>query len=280
VISQVSWADFLSSVVAPFVAIIATLVGLVVALSQLTAGARLRKQAEYWKQEYLDAELAQDKRVYQSMHRLAVGKIVARSGVPLRRIAVVACVLIPAVFLLASWTQYLIFHPGIDGWIVFALGAVAGVIGFFIAIGEYSVLNFARRDVLVSFLDGNRIISDFSVWPDRRRTFQVLGRRGVLEVLLVSISACAVVVATTASVVALSNKDAAVPEWVNPITHLAYPSVFYLLSAFAGSSNFKRSDVWTHPRPLTAAAEVATDKSPKRADKEVLVSEKSDRTTA
>jgi hypothetical protein len=66
VISQVSWADFLSSVVAPFVAIIATLVGLVVALSQLTAGARLRKQAEYWKQEYLDAELAQDKRVYQS----------------------------------------------------------------------------------------------------------------------------------------------------------------------------------------------------------------------
>jgi hypothetical protein len=50
---------------------------------------------------------------------------------------------------------------------VFALGALAGVIGFFIAIGEYSVLNFARRDVLVSFLDGNRIISDFSVLSRR-----------------------------------------------------------------------------------------------------------------
>lgn len=177
-----SLADFLSSVVAPSVAIIATLVGLIVALSQLTAGARLRKQAEYWKQEYLDADLSQDKQVYQSMHRLAVGKIVARNGVPLRRIIVAACALIPAVFLLAGGTQRLVFQPGLDGWILFAIGVLGGLIGFFIALGEYSVLNFARRDVLVSFLDGNRTISDFSVWPDRRRAFRVLGQRGVAEV--------------------------------------------------------------------------------------------------
>jgi hypothetical protein len=269
VISQVSLADFLSSVVAPSVAIIATLVGLVVALSQLTAGARLSKQAEYWKQEYLEADLSQDKQVYQSMHRLAVGKIVARNGVPLRRIIVAACALIPAVFLLAGGTQRLVFQPGLDGWILFAIGVLGGLIGFFIALGEYSVLNFARRDVLVSFLDGNRIISDFSVWPDRRRAFRVLGRRGVVEVLIVSISACAVVVAATVSVVALSTEDAAVPDWVTPITYLAYPSVIYLLFAIAGSSNLKRTEVWIHPRPLTAAAGVATDRSSMRADKEV-----------
>ena len=264
-----SLADFLSSVVAPSVAIIATLVGLVVALSQLTAGARLRKQAEYWKQEYLDADLSQDQQVYLSMHRLAVGIIVARKGVPLRRIIVAACALIPAVFLLAGGTQRLVFQPGLDSLILFAIGVLGGLFGFFIAIGEYSVLNFARRDVLVSFLDGNRIISDFSVWPGRRRAFRVLGRRGVVEVLIVSISACAVVVAATVSVIALSTEVAAVPDWVTTITYLAYPSVIYLLFAIAGSSNFKRTEVWIHPRPLTAAAGVATARSPMRADKEV-----------
>ena len=104
--------------------------------------------------------------------------------------------------------------------------------------------------------------SDYDVWPDRRRAFAVLGRRGVLEVLVVSISACAVVVATTASVVALYNKEAVVPAWVDHIANLAYPSVLYLLFAFAGSSNFKRSEKLVHPRELTEAAEAAAEQSP------------------
>lgn len=264
VISQVPWAALLSTVVAPSVAILATIVGLVVALSQLTAGARLRKQADYWKQEYLDADLAQDKRIYQSLHRLAVGKMVARNGVPFRRIAVAAALLVPAVFFLAIATQHLVLNPGTGGWIVFAIGASGGFVGFFIAIGEYAVLNFARRDVLVSFLDGNRIVSDFSVWPDKTRAFGVLGRRGVVELLIVSGSACAVVVAATVQVIAVMNDGAAVPDWVTPFDYLAYPSVLYLLFAVAGSSNFKRSEVWMHPRPITAAAGVVVETSPKK----------------
>lgn len=257
VISQMPWAELLSSVVAPFVAVIATLVGLVVALSQFTAAARLRKQAEFWKQEYLDADLAHDKRVYQSMHRLAVGKIIARNGVPLRRIAFAACLLIPGALLPVTSTQHLVFHPGTEGLVLFALGVLAGVVMIFIAIGEYSVLNYARRGVLDSFLDGDRIISNYDVWPDRRRAFEVLGLRGVLEVFIVSVSACAVVVATTASVAALLNKDAVVPDWVEYVANLAYPSVLYLLFAFAASSNFKRSEILVHPRRLTETAEIA-----------------------
>lgn len=232
------------------------------ALSQLTAGARLRKEAEYWKQEYIKADLAHDRQIYQSMHRLAVGKIAARSGVPLRRISVAACALIPAVLLLTGATQYLVFHQEAGAWILFSVGTFGGITGFFIVIGEYSVLNFARRDVLVSFLDGKQLLSDFNVWPDRRRAFQVLGGRGVLEVLLVSISACAVVVAVTVSLATLSNEGASIPSWVTPVSYLAYPSVIYLIFAIAGASNFKRSDVWLHPRPLTAAAGVASQEPP------------------
>lgn len=273
------WADFLSSIVTPFVATVATLAGLVVAVSQLTAGARLRKQADYWKQEYLDAELAQDKGVYQSMHRLAVGKIVARSGLPLRRLTVAVCILVVAVFLLAWGTQNLVAHQGFDGWIVFAISAGGGLIGFFISVGEYSVLNFARRNVLVSFLDGNRLIADFNVWPDRQRAFRVLGRRGALEVLIVAISACAVVVVATVQVSALLKGEAAIPEWVSPAAYLAYPSIIYLLFAFAGSSNFKRSEVWIHPRPLTATAGIAAVQSHKEDNEEGPTSDSTDRLT-
>ncbi|MDQ0736837.1 hypothetical protein [Arthrobacter agilis] len=255
-ISDIPWGEFLSDLVAPSVAVLAALVGLVVTLSQLTAGGRLRKEADFWKQEAVDAELAQDKAVYQSLHRLAVGKLVARNGVPLRRITMVLGALVPGQLLLITGSQQLVLHPGLASSVLLALGAVAGVAGMFIALGEYSVLNFARRDVLLSFLDGRKMVADFDVWPDRTRAVAVLGRRGVVEVLLVSVSTSAVVLVVTASLVELLNEAAVIPPWLDTLGMLAYISIVYLLFAIAGSESFKRSEAWIHPRPLTAAANV------------------------
>lgn len=259
VIQDISLGDILNNIIVPIVAVLATVVGLVVTLGQLTAGGRLRKEAEFWKQEFADAELAQDKAVYQSLHRLALGKLVARNGVPLRRITMVLGALVPGQFLLIFGSQQLVLHPGVAANVLFAIGAVGGVAGTFIALGEYSVLNFARRAVLLSYLDGRKMVADFDVMPDRKRMFEVLGRRGVVEVLLVSASTSAVMVVVTAYFAGLLNEATALPPWVNVLATTGYISIAYFLFAIAGSENFKRSEPWTHPRPLTAIAKVPTN---------------------
>ncbi|MEB7448775.1 hypothetical protein [Arthrobacter koreensis] len=255
-IQEIPFGNILSNVVTPTVTVLATIVGLIATLGQLTAGKRLRKEAEYWKQEFVDAELAHDKAVYQSLYRRAMGKLIARSAVPLRRIVMVLGALVPGLFLLIFGSQQLVLHPGIVANVLFVLGAVFGVTGIFIALGEYSVLNFTRRRVLLSYLDGHDMFADFDVMPDRRRTLEVLGRRGALEVLIVSVATSAVVVSITMFLSDLLNEAAGLPAWVNVLASTSYISIGYFLFAIAGSENFRRSEPWIHPRPLTAAAQV------------------------
>lgn len=252
--------DLLNTVVTPSVAIVATFVGILVALSQLTAGVRLRKQAEHWKVEFNDAALEHDKAVFQSLHRRALAKLVAKDAIPLRRLAVTAGSFVPSIWLPAFASSRLITDPSLVTNVLFAIFVLLGIIGQFIGLGHYSVLNRARRSVYDAFLDGRNLESAFDAMPDRKEALDILGWRGALEVLMTSVSISALVVYISASITQTVHAADVAPGWLGSVASLGVIAIFYLLYAIASSQDFRRSDKWVHPKRLSASARVSVEK--------------------
>lgn len=90
--------NLLTELFVPLVGAIGTLLGIIIALDQITAGSRLRRQAIFWRdmaaQEHA---LSRDVDVSHSLQREALGKLVALSALPANWLIVPALLVISAV---------------------------------------------------------------------------------------------------------------------------------------------------------------------------------------
>lgn len=73
-----SWLDWLPVAVAT----VASLVGVLVAIGQLTSASRLRRRATFWREQLQGTDVPQDYAVAQSFHREATARLVALQAYP------------------------------------------------------------------------------------------------------------------------------------------------------------------------------------------------------
>lgn len=78
--------DLLLNLLTAFLAAAASVLGIVVAVSQLTSASRLRRQATFWGEQSRSADSTYDRSVAQSLHRDATARIIALDAYPGKKI--------------------------------------------------------------------------------------------------------------------------------------------------------------------------------------------------
>ncbi|KRF06357.1 hypothetical protein ASH00_08950 [Arthrobacter sp. Soil782] len=169
---------WLTDLLTPPLAILSALVGLLLAVDQLTAAARLKRESSFWREEMLASDLRHDREVMESLHRTATARLIAIKVVPARRLLVPAYFFIAGIVLTFSFAHVVgsiapqpitlesISAAGLD-----VISSIfIPVLVFMGMIGIASVF-IRRRHLIRSYLDGEiiadrppRFTEDGGVW--------------------------------------------------------------------------------------------------------------------
>ncbi|MHA7293550.1 hypothetical protein [Arthrobacter sp. HLT1-21] len=154
------FTDFLT----PMLAILSAMGGLLLALNQLTAATRLKRESSFWREEMQASEFCQDRAVMESLHRTATARLIAIKVIPARRLLAPAYFFIAGIALTFSFahvvgeilpqpiTMKSISAAGLD-----VLPAIfIPLLVFMGTIGVASVF-IRRRRLIRSYLDGEVI---------------------------------------------------------------------------------------------------------------------------
>lgn len=246
----------------PLLAAAASAAGILVALDQITAIARLRRQILFWSGLRTSKPLPSDAAAIQSLERAATAKIIAFQALPARRL------LFPAFAFLAgistalqigytagripasdfSWEKFqdVALEQGLEPvfLILIPLMLSMGIHGWVNVLVERSRLSKA-------YLDGKGLkLEEFSTAGGRWPSSEVLGWRGYLQVFVCSVgAACLAVLFGAATGMREINAPLPWPSWMSILLMVG------VVALMAGFFIYLKVDSeiktpWIHPRPL------------------------------
>ena len=165
--------NVLTEVIAPSVAVAASIGGLLVALEQLTVGARLRRQATYWRQEAEAAYSTYGRSVARQQHREAVSRLLGMQLVPGYQMFRRALMLLFALFVSSSLAFNVVTTPEMPLESV----AMTPVVLFFTMYSALGISNavYERRRIVQSYRVGQSVQTRNTAALEGRQTFTAVG---------------------------------------------------------------------------------------------------------
>lgn len=248
------WLDWVPATLAAA----ASLVAVVIAVAQLSAGSRLRKRASFWSEQLQASDLEHDRTVVQSLHRETLARLVGLSAYPGRMLILPALVVLMGTFgiggvgfvagtLAPSVTLDALQAQGLDPWITLGV-MLAWAVGIY---GAASVI-VRRRKIAHHYLEGqdlSRTKADLTILKDN-----ILTTLGILSFSV----GTSLLVGLAGFVSGIPKGDLAVLEpvavWIFILVFVA--PTLTLLGSRAVGSLFKQDALeWEHPRALSDATD-------------------------
>lgn len=246
----------------PLLASAASAAGILVALDQITAVARLRRQISFWSGLRTSKLLPSDEATIESLERAATAKIIAFQALPARRLlfpsfAFLIGVIsawqagytagqIPAAEL--SWAKFqeIAFEQGLEPTFLI-------LVPFIQSMGMFGWINvFVERGrIRNAYLDGKHLkLEEFSVGGGRWPAEAVLDWRGYLQAFVCCVGA-ACVAAFLGAAAGMRQVNAPLP-WPTWMVMLLMGGTFALMAGlfvYLKVVHDTRTP-WIHPRPL------------------------------
>lgn len=247
------------------VATVASIIGVFVAIDQLTSGSRLRRQASFWAEQIGAADLVQDRAVAQSLYRETTSRLIALQAYPGRR--------------LSGWVTLAFFSIYSVGATAFLTGTMAtddftyrklreqGVDPLFLLISWstlqlalYKVANvFVQRRLMARhYLEGGSLTTKAQFNENELDTTEGIKQSAwdIFRVMMGTAGACLLIAATSfaAGLPRADSPDATtLPEWLFFVVMAGLLLFFLGLFPVMDMFNQERSG-WEHPRkPLPVA---------------------------
>lgn len=246
----------------PMLAAAASAVGILVALDQITAVARLRRQILFWNGLRVNKPLPSDAEAFQSLERSATAKIIAFQALPAWRL------ILPAFAVLAgittAWQSGYVFGriPSAEVFwdkfreVAFGQGLDTPfliMVPVIFSMGVFGWINVlvARSRLSKAYLDGENLdLEEVSIGSDNWPALRVLGGRGSLQVLICSVGfAC--LAAQFGAVTGMRDVNAPLP-WPTWMGFLLMGGVFASTAGLPVYAKvaYETKTPWKHPRPL------------------------------
>lgn len=253
--------NLLTELAVPLVTVIASLLGILVALDQITAGSRLRRQAAFWREMAQNPALPHDAAVFHSLERETSARAIALQAQPARKLLLSALVVTTSVVLAYSFGFTIGQIPAAEPtwaevrekageqgtdivlWLLLPVFIAVGIIGFLNVI-------LLRSQIERAYLDG-RSVEVIRIHRDDRLPIDALGWPGFLQLLALSVGLACMSAAVGGTEGARSQAPTTPPVlWI-----LLFLLVGSVLLMWAGLLLFSRvrdatAREWKHPRPL------------------------------
>ncbi|MEX5261605.1 hypothetical protein [Kocuria sp. CPCC 205263] len=244
----------LIDLIAPLLAAAASVAGIPMALSQLALGARLRRQAAYWREEAESHSPTFDRSVAQSLQRETTAKLLALHAVPGRQLLLAALVIFLSLGWAATTASYLGAIPT-DAPIREALtaenrGVTAAGLGMLVLV-FYGIMRWSnsiheRRRIAQAYLDGQPLVAKSVDGFTGRQTVHEIGWQGVAVLLSLGVGLWCLSVFIGFAQGFSTRGVTEGPPW---FSWLLSSGVFCLICcAVLGPSCFARA-AWEHPHP-------------------------------
>lgn len=251
----------LTELAVPLVAVIASLLGILVALDQITAGSRLRRQAAFWREMAQNPALPHDAAVFHSLERETIARVIALQAQPARILLLSALVVTTAVVLAysfgftigqippaeTSWAEVRekVGEQGADVffWLLLPIFIVVGIIGFLNVI-------LLRSQIERAYLDG-RSVEVIRIHRDDRLPIDALGWTGFFQLVALSVGLACMSAAVGGTEGARSQAPTTPPAlWI--LLFLLAGSVLIMWAGLLLVSRVRHATAreWQHPRPL------------------------------
>ncbi|QSZ47915.1 hypothetical protein [Arthrobacter sp. D5-1] len=254
------WLTDIVGYIVPVVTIVGSLLGILIALDQITAASRLRRRAVFWREMASQSNaLPRDVAVFQSLQREATARVIALQLLPARRIIWPAITLVFAISASAmlgfmvgqippnelTWDkawQKPTDETGIPFYLV-----MPSVIG--LSIVSFINMSLSRGRIIKDHLNGKNLRTVFI--DDAYRTpVDSLGWAGFLQVSIFSLGLAAVPAGIGGIAAAGIQTPLSPPLWA-VLFAIAGPPILLLTSASLISKARGMSELeWQHPRPL------------------------------
>ncbi|MFJ5958270.1 hypothetical protein ACIQC5_20210 [Paenarthrobacter sp. NPDC092416] len=250
--------NLLTELIVPIVSVIGTLMAILIAVDQITAGSRLRRQAIFWRdmaaQEHA---LSRDSDVSHSLQREALGKLVALSALPAKWLLVPALLILSSVAAAVTlgirigeippaeltWTKLLEKEEQDPGTLLLIiLPSIA-------SLGTAAFLNplLLRKKVARAYLDGDPLELD-SINADRSLKDN-LGGFSLIQIFAFGFGLTGMA-AAIGSFAGAGPNPAHISEWVVLVLFLgAILASTSGLALYAKVQDYAKEE-WNHPRPL------------------------------
>lgn len=184
--------DWINNFVVPLLGVALSILGGLVALDQITAGPRLRRQSSFWRELRESAASRSDSAVYLSLEREANSKALALQALPAWRLSFPAFAIIAGTA--AAWESGRMIggiEPGRISWgrvrevssesgLELPMLLIVPIITFFGIIGWLNIL-IERAQIKGDYLDGKPLSREnVSPYGDHWQAASELGTRGVI----------------------------------------------------------------------------------------------------
>jgi hypothetical protein len=258
--------NWVNEVLIPLLAATASALGILVALDQVTAMPRLRRQSTFWRELRQSSLLARDAEVYQSLEREANARVIAFQVLPARKLLFPAFMIALGIYTawLGGYSAGSVPPDGFSWERVQETAAESGLespflvviptITLFGLVGWINVL-VERNRIANAYLEG-QIIDRWDVraqgdhWPATK----VMGGRGTFALLLFGLGALCLSAGFGASA-GLRDQHAppSIPLWA---ALLLFGGVPFFMAGLLVYSRVATAitEAWVHPRPLTQHA--------------------------
>lgn len=254
--------NWLTDLIVPLVAVIGSLFGILVALDQITAAARLRRQATFWREMASKPTVQHDAEVLHSLEREATARVIALHALPSIRFLIPVLTTVVAgatAFVIGfivgqipsaelSWDKA-VEKTSEQGLHVLVLPLMAVTVGYGTMLFVNVILH--RSQIAKTYLDANKVTKTKNRRDDRT-PIDALGWKGVLELLAFALGATCI--ATAAGVAAgFRTQTAATPldPWFLILVAAGVPLLFVGLDLFV-RVQYAATREWRHPRQLPA----------------------------
>lgn len=262
--------DFLT-VVAPVIASLSAIVGLLVGVEQITTGARLRRESTFWRESQQSATRKHDHGVLESLHRTATARIIAIKMIPARLLLLNTIIIvngIAIIFLAAHSAGEILPNPitfdalwatqEIDPVLpamvpVVVFGGLVGAASFFVR----------RRRVIRLYLDGEDVSGLPMQFTDSGRmdVGLHLGARQWAAVGSLSIGLCGLAAFSGFAAGAGTENLGSVQPWIAIWFFVSMAFMVFGFSAISFIYGLER-EAPVHPRILKPNARVSASDLP------------------
>jgi hypothetical protein len=260
---HVNWVN---EVVIPLLAATASMLGILVALDQVTAMPRLRRQSTFWRELRQSSLLARDAEVYQSLEREANARVIAFQALPARKLLFPAFTIALGIYTAwqvgysagsippdgFSWNrvQEKAAESGLDVPLVVVIPSITlfGLVGWINVLVE-------RNRITNAYLEGQTIDRwNVRAQGDHWPATKVMGVRGTFALFLFGLGALCLSAGFGASA-GLRDQQAPppIPPWAALLLFGGVPLFMAGLLVYSRVAA-AITEAWVHPRPLTQHA--------------------------
>ncbi|MBB6406184.1 hypothetical protein [Arthrobacter sp. AZCC_0090] len=256
--------DQIAQIIGPLIGFAVSLVGFIVAVDQVTASARLRRQVNFWHEQSKSPSFLSDAAVGRSLERDAAARLLALQAVPGWKL--LFPVSIPTAMIWATWQagtfvgtiprneltfDRLIDAANIDdGGLIFLLPGVPMMV---LALLAFMTVFVERARVRDAYLEGKPLTpSTVSMGGNHLTAADVLGHLNVLLWLPLSTAGSLLLALFFGITFGMRGQPPTTPLWPEWLSLMMMGGVVaFLPGIHVGLSLYSAVSVkWQHPRPL------------------------------